>query len=116
MKRAVQSSGPIRMDEVRGRRGDGEEVTLIVTASPLDEQLIVETYRDVTAESGVRRKYEALLEREKRDKDAKEQIEKDKAGKEKAAAAAAAASSPAVENKDAGKDAAAEGDGKSTKK
>ena len=65
MRRAVECGKPIRMDEVRARRGDGEEVTLIVTAVAIDEHFTVESYRDVTAESRVQRKYHALLERER---------------------------------------------------
>ena len=65
MRRAVACGKSIRMDEVRARRGDGEEITLIVTATPVDEHFTLESYRDVTAESRMQRKYHALLERER---------------------------------------------------
>lgn len=68
MERAIACGKPMRMDEVRARRGDGEEITLIVTATEVDEHFVVETYRDVTAESRVQRKYHALLERERLDR------------------------------------------------
>jgi len=68
MHQALECGKPMRMDEVRALRGDGEEVTLIVTATVVDEHFVVETYRDVTAESRVQRKYHALLERERHDR------------------------------------------------
>ena len=43
MKRAVANQKSLRMDEVRARRGDGEEVTLIVTATPLEGGITIET-------------------------------------------------------------------------
>jgi PAS domain S-box-containing protein len=73
VERAERSGRPIRVDEVAARRGDGEEVTLIVSTTAIDEDLFVETYRDVTAESRVQRKYHALLERERH---AKEELER----------------------------------------
>jgi two-component system NtrC family sensor kinase len=73
MQRAVEVGKPIRVDEVHARRGDGEEVTLIVSAAAIDHDLVVETYRDVTSESRVQRKYHALLERERH---AKEELER----------------------------------------
>ena len=65
MRRAVEVGKPLRMHEIRARRGDGEDLTLIVTSTPLKSGLIVETYRDVTAESRVQRKYHALLAHER---------------------------------------------------
>jgi signal transduction histidine kinase len=73
MRRAVQANKPLRMHEVHARRGDGEELTLIVTSTPLGNGLTLETYRDVTAESRVQRKYHALLARER---SAKEELER----------------------------------------
>jgi signal transduction histidine kinase len=73
MRRAVKAGKPLRMHEVNARRGDGEELTLIVTATPLGEGLTLETYRDVTAESRVQRKYHSLLARER---SAKEELER----------------------------------------
>ena len=73
MKSAVANKKPLRMDEVRARRGDGEEVTLIVTATPLEGGLTIETYRDVTAEARVQRRYHALMAREQH---AKEKLER----------------------------------------
>jgi two-component system, NtrC family, sensor kinase len=65
MKRAVDVGKPLRMHEIKAKRGDGEDLTLIVTSTPLGGGLIVETYRDVTAESRVQRKYHALLAHER---------------------------------------------------
>src|SRR5581483_1414112 len=65
MKRALSAGKPLRMHEIHARRGDGEELTLIVTSTPLGDGLTLETYRDVTAESRVQRKYHALLARER---------------------------------------------------
>jgi PAS domain S-box-containing protein len=73
MRRAQQAQKPLRMHEVHARRGDGEELTLIVTSTPLGAGLTLETYRDVTAESRVQRKYHALLARER---NAKEELER----------------------------------------
>jgi signal transduction histidine kinase len=73
MRRAVSVGKPLRMHEIRARRGDGEDLMLIVTATPLGNGLVLETYRDVTAESRVQRKYHALLARER---GAKEDLER----------------------------------------
>jgi signal transduction histidine kinase len=73
MKRALAAGRPLRMHEIHARRGDGEELTLIVTSTPLGDGLTLETYRDVTAESRVQRKYHALLARER---GAKEELER----------------------------------------
>jgi signal transduction histidine kinase len=73
MKRALGARRPQRMHEVHAQRGDGEELTLIVTATPLGNGLTLETYRDVTAESRVQKKYHALLARER---NAKEDLER----------------------------------------
>ncbi|MBI4511699.1 MAG: histidine kinase, partial [Deltaproteobacteria bacterium] len=61
-------------DEIRATRGsDGEELTLVVTSSPLPGGLLVESYRDVTADVRIQRKYKVLLDHERR---AKEILEK----------------------------------------
>jgi len=73
MKKANEVGRSLRMHEVAARRGDGEELTLIVTATPLGDSLTLETYRDITAESRVQRKYHALLSRER---DAKVELER----------------------------------------
>lgn len=71
--RAREVGRPLRLDEIRATRGDGEELTLIVTAVPLADGRILETYRDVTADVRIQRKYKMLLEHERR---AKEILEK----------------------------------------
>ena len=73
MRRAVTAGKPLRMHEIHAKRGDGEDLTLIVTSTPLGSGLVLETYRDVTAESRVQRKYHALLARER---GAKEDLER----------------------------------------
>ena len=73
MRRAVEVGKPLRMHEIKAKRGDGEDLTLIVTSTPLGSGLVLETYRDVTAESRVQRKYHALLARER---GAKEDLER----------------------------------------
>jgi signal transduction histidine kinase len=58
----------IRVEMVEAVRGDGEELTLAVTAAPLAGGLIFESYRDITADVRIQRKYNVLLERERRAK------------------------------------------------
>ncbi len=58
----------IRVEMVDAVRGDGEELTLAVTAAPLAGGLIFESYRDITADVRIQRKYNVLLERERRAK------------------------------------------------
>lgn len=66
----------IRVDEIAAVRGDGEAMTCIVTAAPLElpdgERLIIETYRDVTADVRIQRRLKVALEHERR---AKENLE-----------------------------------------
>jgi PAS domain S-box-containing protein len=77
---------PLRIDEIRARRGsDGEELTLIVSAAPLPGGLIVETYRDVTADVRIQRKYRALLDLERRQKEILEEAVREKTGELQAA-------------------------------
>ncbi len=66
--RARDARRPVRVDEIRAVRGDGEELTFIVSAVPLGEDYIVESYRDVTAEMRIQRRLKVLLENERRAK------------------------------------------------
>jgi PAS domain S-box-containing protein len=76
----------LRVDEIRARRGsDGEELTLIVSAVPLPGGMIVETYRDVTADVRIQRKYRALLDLERRAKEILEEAVRDKTAELRAA-------------------------------
>ena len=78
LRRAERAGRPLRLHEVVARRSDGEEVTLIVTATPLPGGYFVETYRDVTAESRVQRKYHQLLLRERTIKEDLERLVSDR--------------------------------------
>jgi len=74
--RARDARRPLRVDEIRAVRGDGEELTFIVSAVPLGEDYIVESYRDVTAEMRIQRRLKVLLETERRAKgDLEEMVE-----------------------------------------
>jgi signal transduction histidine kinase len=74
--RARDAGRPVRVDEIRAERADGEELTFIVTAVPLGEHYIVESYRDVTAEMRIQRRLKVLLETERRAKgDLEEMVE-----------------------------------------
>ncbi|HTE53585.1 MAG TPA: ATP-binding protein [Kofleriaceae bacterium] len=74
--RARDARRPVRVDEIRAVRRDGEELTFIVSAVPLGDDYIVETYRDVTAEMRVQRRLKVLLEQERRAKvDLEEMVE-----------------------------------------
>src|SRR5262249_10580461 len=63
--RALASGRPLRVELVGAVRGDGEALTLAVTAAPIQDDhggtLIVETYRDITADVRIQRKYKVLL-------------------------------------------------------
>ena len=72
-RRALQTGRPVRMDEIRARRADGQELTLIVTATPLESGVVIETYRDVTADARIQSKYKVLLEKERHQKEILEQ-------------------------------------------
>jgi len=63
----------LRLDEIAARPIHGGDRTLIVTAIPLDGELVVETYRDVTADARIQRRYRTLLAAEKRAKETLEQ-------------------------------------------
>lgn len=66
----------LRVDEIQARRGDGEDLTFIVTAAPVEldggQRVVVETYRDVTADVRIQRRLKVALEHERR---AKEDLE-----------------------------------------
>ena len=67
--KALEARRALRMDEIRALRGrEGEDMTFIVAAVALDEGLIVETYRDVTADVRIQRRLKVLLESERRAK------------------------------------------------
>ncbi len=67
--RARELGRPLRVEMVSATRGDGEALTLSVTAAPLPGGLIVETYRDITADVRIQRKYKVLLDHERRAKE-----------------------------------------------
>src|SRR5262249_20590915 len=67
--RARELGRPLRVEMVSATRGDGEALTLSVTAAPLQGGLIVETYRDITADVRIQRKYKVLLDHERRAKE-----------------------------------------------
>ncbi len=66
----------LRVDEIGARRGDGEDLTFIVSAAPVDlgdgRRVVVETYRDVTADVRIQRRLKVALDYERR---AKEDLE-----------------------------------------
>lgn len=68
----------LRVDEIKAVRGDGEELTFIVAAVPVtlgdDTMVIIETYRDVTADVRIQRRLKVLLERERQAKQNLEEI------------------------------------------
>jgi PAS domain S-box-containing protein len=70
---ALLAGRPLRVHEIKAKRSDGEELTLIVHSTPLDNGLVLETYRDVTSDARVQRKYHSLLSRER---STKEDLEK----------------------------------------
>ena len=72
--KAMEVDRPLRVDEILAERGDGEELTLIVSANRLNQGLIIESYRDVTADARIQRRLKVLLERERR---AKEHLEEE---------------------------------------
>jgi signal transduction histidine kinase len=63
----------LRVDEIRATSSGAEEKTFIVTAFPLGDVLI-ESYRDVTAEVRIQRRLKVLLARER---DAKAELERE---------------------------------------
>lgn len=84
--RARDSGRALRVDEIRAKRGsDGEELVLIVSAMPLPGGYIVETYRDVTADVRIQRKYKVLLDHERRAKEILEEAVREKTAELRAA-------------------------------
>ncbi len=73
VQEAARLGRPLRMDEIRAVRADGQELTLIVTATPLDHDFFVEIYRDVTADARIQAGYKELLALERRAKERLEQ-------------------------------------------
>jgi signal transduction histidine kinase len=71
--KALELGVAVRLDEIAARPIHGGDRTLIVTAIPLDGKLVVETYRDVTADARIQRRYRTLLAAEKRAKETLEQ-------------------------------------------
>jgi two-component system, NtrC family, sensor kinase len=68
--KARDSSRALRVDEIKAVRGkDGEELTFIVAAVPMGEGVVIETYRDVTADVRIQRRLKVLLDRERRAKE-----------------------------------------------
>lgn len=65
---ALAADQSVRVDEISARPSGGKKRTLIVTAIPIDENLVLEIYRDVTADARIQRRYRSLLEAEKRAK------------------------------------------------
>ncbi len=72
--KAMEIDRPLRVDEISAERGDGEELTLIVSATRLGDGHVIESYRDVTADARIQRRLKVLLERERR---AKEHLEEE---------------------------------------
>ncbi len=72
--KAREIGRPLRMDEIKATRGrEGEDMTFIVAAMPLGDNMIVETYRDVTADVRIQRRLKVLLESERRAKESLEE-------------------------------------------
>jgi PAS domain S-box-containing protein len=67
--RARDVARPLRVDEIKAERGDGEELTFIVAAVPLSNGKVIETYRDVTADVRIQRRLKELLKRERHAKE-----------------------------------------------
>ena len=71
--RARDANRSLRVDEINATRGsDGELLTFIVAAVPLPSEngpLVIETYRDVTADVRIQQRLKVLLERERRAKE-----------------------------------------------
>ena len=76
--KARDAQRALRVDEIKAVRGDGEELTFIVAAVPvsLDDGalVVIETYRDVTADVRIQRRLKVLLERERRAKENLEEV------------------------------------------
>jgi two-component system, NtrC family, sensor kinase len=81
----------VRVDEIKAMRGDGEELTFIVSAVPVSlengTKVIIETYRDVTADVRIQRRLKALLERERQAKQSLEEVVRERTQELRAAQA-----------------------------
>ncbi len=67
---AHQAGRRRRVDEVAATRGDGEALTMIVCATPIDlpdgRRVVLESYRDVTGDVRVQRRLKLALEHERK--------------------------------------------------
>ncbi|MCB9563071.1 MAG: PAS domain-containing protein [Kofleriaceae bacterium] len=76
--KARDAGRALRVDEIKAVRGDGEELTFIVAAVPVSlgdgVNVIIETYRDVTADVRIQRRLKVLLERERQAKQSLEEV------------------------------------------
>jgi signal transduction histidine kinase len=71
--KAFEVSRALRVDEIKAERGDGEELTFIVSAVKISDDNVIEIYRDVTADARIQRRLKVLLERERRAKEVLEE-------------------------------------------
>jgi PAS domain S-box-containing protein len=89
--RARDVGRAVRVDEIKAMRGDGEELTFIVAAVPVTlldgTMVIIETYRDVTADVRIQRRLKGLLERERQAKQNLEEIVRERTQELRAAQA-----------------------------
>lgn len=88
--KAAAGGRRVRVDEIGAVRGDGEAMTCIVTAVPIDvggEQLVIETYRDVTADVRIQRRLKIALEHERRAKGNLEEMVRERTAELRAAQA-----------------------------
>ncbi len=70
--KAMQVDRPLRVDEINAKAHSDrpeDQQTFIVTATPLGNAHILETYRDVTADVRIQRRLKVLLDRERRAKE-----------------------------------------------
>jgi len=82
----------LRVDEIRAiRAADGEELTFIVTGALIDlddgQRVVVETYRDVTADVRIQRRLKVALEHERRAKEDLEEMVRERTAELRAAQA-----------------------------
>jgi PAS domain S-box-containing protein len=89
--KARDAGRSLRVDEIKAVRGDGEEMTFIVAAVPVTlgngMMVIIETYRDVTADVRIQRRLKGLLERERQAKQNLEEIVRERTQELRAAQA-----------------------------
>lgn len=56
----------LRVDEIKAERGgEDEELTFIVSAVPVGDGVVIESYRDVTADVRIQRRLKVLLDRQR---------------------------------------------------